>query len=100
MNKKLEEYESKLANTYFRGISFPNHQDKEDNFKAGFDAALDLPVKFANWVEDAQQNGLIASHAPNIWLISLELGEKADLAKHISTKELFQYYIDNVHKFE
>lgn len=96
MSNKLEEYRDEQA--FKVELAYVS----ELCFIQGFDAAiaLNLPVKFADWVAKAEQEGLIDSHAEEVWWISLEFGEKYNLAKHISTNELAKCWLDNIYKPE
>lgn len=65
------------------------------NFRAGFDAAiaLDLPVKFAKWINSVKYvdpEDLKVRINPE--LVPIEVGGK--------TEELYQYWIDNIYKPE
>jgi hypothetical protein len=78
MNKKLEEIK-KLC----------QHEGTEDTFDDGFDAAiaLDLPVKFALWYNSKEQSW-------KEWRRTVYwIGEEG-------VKKAYDYWINNVHKFE
>jgi hypothetical protein len=71
--------------------------DHEGNYannmiKRGFDAAiaLDLPVKFDKWVREGGDFGLgILYYSPDLYKFRNAF---------LSTKELYQYWLDNVYK--
>lgn len=100
MESKIEQYRE----SFLEDVAPFDHETNYGNnrFRAGFDAAiaLNLPVKFADWVAKAEQEGLIDSHAEEVWWISLEFGEKYNLAKHISTNELAKCWLENIYKPE
>jgi hypothetical protein len=95
---KLEEYRDKRVTESTQFI--PTAQDdreliNERNFyKSGFDAAiaLDLPVKFAEWIKKEAWYGNINLNASeSIWVRNKGF---------MSPKELYKYWIENIYKPE
>lgn len=68
---------------------------KYHGYEEGFDAAiaLDLPVKFAEW-----SNTLLRTKKDNYSLFMLPEVSKQD--RGYTTKELYEYWRDNVYKPE
>jgi hypothetical protein len=89
---KLEEYRDKEAKEE-RKNTYINEKDREKGFKAGFDAviALDLPVKFAEWLRKDWN------------YVKGKYRHKGDFYKNYNLqteKELYQYWIENIYKPE
>lgn len=69
--------------------------------REGFDAAiaLDLAVKFDLWrqKEEADEEGLISLADYDRYYVNPSI---VDLPKHCTTKELYQYWLENIFKIE
>ena len=94
---KLEEYRDKEADALlWDGCEVNNHcfdcgcPDLEDGYKRGFDAAiaLDLPVKFAEW--------MLVNTEHKVGGIRVMKINKHHYFN--SAKELYQYWLDNIYK--
>lgn len=103
MNKKLEEQREKMLSEEFK-FGYPNHSKSNDeieeyrdnlkaNYRIGFDAAiaLDLPVKFTEWYTSINKMG----HETRVKAV-----KTMNLPHYPTIADFFQYYIDNVYKFE
>lgn len=85
---KLEELRDKI-NIFTGNIG--------DIFEVGFDAAiaLDLPVKFAEWIDEKCYTQL----GQDIYWY--EMNDKYEVNKVFeNSQELYQYWIDNIFKIE
>jgi len=87
---KLEQYREQEADKEYPSMGEDsNYCDtgllQNDSFKSGFDAAiaLELPVKFANWKNEVAQQL-----------------EYHPLLQYDTNEKLFQYWLNNVYKFE
>lgn len=96
---KLEEYRDEMVLSY----SVPEDDTDlyysdgyEDGHKAGFDAAiaLDLPVKFHIWTQEQEEPALAYLSDDDEWSVDLPHLER----KLVSTKELYQYWIEHVYE--
>src|SRR5690348_860670 len=95
---KLEEYRNTSANKQLSPYCEEgNHSfdcgcpDKEEGFVNGFDAAiaLDLPVKFAEWLDSSTA----FIHSPMRRVLSSNFSVELQ-----TDKEAYEYWINNVYK--
>lgn len=104
---KLEEYKSNEAQRLFiqgEAEDFNEEHDIQQHnaFIDGFDAviALDLSAKFAEWIDNGRwkrergRNGVFGK-----WYVP-SAGYGGGEPTMYTTKELYQYWIDNVYKPE
>ena len=95
---KLEEYRDKKSKEHgkfamsdvFEDIPLTEYH-KESSFEDGFNAAiaLDLPVKFSEWKDKNWKK----------FDVKLEVLKKIHVFdRNVTTKELYQYWLENVFK--
>ena len=99
---KLEEYRENRFDPILIGLTGNTRQKSIDNYEAmkeGFNVAiaLDLPIKFLEWVVDQEGIGQIKPHLTGVWWVALELGERYNLPKHVIAKELFNFWLNNIY---
>lgn len=86
----LEQYKQKLLSD---SREYNADDAIEHGMETGFDAAivLNLPIKFAEWIAELE---IAKDDEPFMWWWNRQDGSNP----RISTKELYEYWINNIYK--